>query len=122
MLQEQKKEGFPDKGVLPIATDGGGSTLYIDLRDGYKMVAFVEGMPGWTGLRQENSIVVVAESFYDYLSKLTLSDETIEYHINNFEVNESSVLATLEWFDSVRKDWRSVFKEEWNSRVSFMQV
>lgn len=122
MHQERKKEGFPQKQVFPIARDGGGSVLYIDLRDGYKVVAFVEGLPGWAGLRQENSLVVVAESFNDYLSKLTLSDETIEYHINNFDVSEASALATVEWLDSVRGDWRHIFKEEWNSRVSFMQV
>ena len=122
LRQARKQEGFPETGVIPIARDGGSSMLYLDMREGCKVVAFVQGLPEWTGLRQEDSLVVVANSFDEYLDKLTISDEMIEDHIENFEISEDSVNATIEWFDSIGLEWRDKFRGQWNERVPFKQV
>lgn len=122
LRQARKQERFPEAGVIPIARDGGSSMLYLDMREGCKVVAFVQGLPEWTGLRQEDSLVVVANSFDDYLDKLTISDEMIKDHIESFEISEDSVNATIEWFDSIGLEWRDKFRGQWNERVPFNQV
>lgn len=111
LLQEKKGEGFPQRGVLPIARDGGSSVLYLDLRDGYKVVAYIQGLPGWTGAREKSTVIELAGSFEEYLHKLTLSEETIENHIENFNVDATTVNATIEWLDSVGVEWREVYKD-----------
>lgn len=122
LRQARKQDGFPQEGVIPIARDGGSSVLFLDLRDGYKVVAFVQGLPEWTGLRQEDALVVIAESFDEYLNKLTISDEMVKEHIENFEVSESSVESTLEWLDSIGLEWREKYRELWNERVPFKKL
>lgn len=122
LVQQKQHSDFPASGVLPIARDGGSSVLYLDLRDGYKVVAYVQGLPGWTGKRQQDALVMVAESFDDYLLQLTLSDETIEQHILRFDVNDITAAATLEWFDSAGLAWREKFRQQWNTRVPFLPV
>lgn len=122
LRQARTHEAFPNKGVIPIARDGGSSILYLDLRDGYKIVALVLGLPEWTGLRQEDSLVVVADSFDEYLQKLTISDAMIREHIENFEISETSVRSTIEWLDSVGLDWRNKYRTLWNNRVPFNNV
>ncbi len=122
LRQARKQEGFPEAGVIPIARDGGSSMLYLDMREGCKVVAFVQGLPEWTGLRQEDSLVVVANSFDEYLDKLTISDEMIKDHIENFKITEDSVNATIEWFDSIGLEWRDKYRGLWNERVPFNQV
>ncbi len=122
LRQAKKQAGFPEMGVIPIARDGGSSMLYLDMREGYKVVAFVQGLPEWTGLRQKDALVVVAESFDDYLSQLTISDEMIKDHIEHFDISEASVNATVEWFDSIGPQWRDKFREQWNQRVPFYKV
>lgn len=96
--------------------------LYLDLREGYEVVAFVHGLPSWTGLRQQDSLVNVASSFDEYLEKLHISDDSAEAHISTFEVSPDTVRATIEWLDSGNQGWRVKFKELWNSRISFAQI
>lgn len=122
LKQARRQQGYPDTGVIPIARDGGSSVLYLDLREGCRVIAFIHGLPEWTGLRQDDAWVVVAGSFEEYLDQLTISDETIDSHITNFEVSESSVNATIEWFDSIGLEWRDKFRRQWNARVSFHQI
>ena len=119
LYQGRKLSGLPPSGVLPIARDGGGSILYLDLRRGYKVVAFVHGLPAWTGLRQEDTLIQAASSFDDYLSQLVICDDIAQDHIENFEITPESVAATIQWLDSGNKDWRSKFGKLWNERVDF---
>ena len=61
-------------GLLPIAADGGTSVLYVDLdpeRYG-RIVAFVEGLPGWDGT-PEGCFVDLAASLAEFLSALFLN-------------------------------------------------
>ncbi|WP_092026046.1 SMI1/KNR4 family protein [Marinobacter zhejiangensis] len=122
LKQERKNADFPREKVLPIGRDGGSSRLFIDLRGGYKVVAFVQGLPEWTGPRTKDSLVVLADSFDEYLEILTLCDETIEHHIESFNVTEESVQATIEWLDSAGTAWREQYQLKWNERVPFQKI
>lgn len=120
--QAKQQAGFPNVGVLPIGGDGGSNVLYLDLREGEQVVASVSGLPQWTGLRQDSALVRVANSFSEYIDKLTISDETIKHHIENFKVTEATAAATLDWFDSAGLQWRAKFTALWNKHVPFKQV
>lgn len=66
-------------GVLPIARDGGGSLLYLDLSEAGKgrVVAFVAGLPEWTGLRTDSRFVQLAESFDEYVGLLRIDSDLL---------------------------------------------
>lgn len=63
--------------VLPIARDGGSSILYLDLtpKGAGRVVAFVDGLPAWTGLRQNDAFVELAKSFAEFADKLYLEPD-----------------------------------------------
>ena len=65
--------------ALPIARDGGSSVLYVDLtpEGNGRVLAFIEGLPGWAGHSQEDAIVVLAPSLAEYLS-LVRPNESVE--------------------------------------------
>ncbi|MBU2978736.1 SMI1/KNR4 family protein [Alteromonas sp. C1M14] len=121
-LKQEREHGSAPANLLPIARDGGDSRLFLDLKHDCKVVAFVQGLPAWTKLRQQDAWIVIAESFDSYLAKLTLSDQTIADHIKNFNVTEQSVEATLEWLDSIGQQWRTDHQASWNKRVPFHQI
>jgi cell wall assembly regulator SMI1 len=58
--------------VLPFSHDGGGSVLFLDLTpEGRgRVVAFVRGLPAWTGLREESAFIEVAPSFNEFVDRL----------------------------------------------------
>ncbi|QDQ88376.1 SMI1/KNR4 family protein [Alcaligenaceae bacterium SJ-26] len=122
LTQARQHPDFPRFGVLPIARDGGSSVLYLDLRQGCQIVAHVAGLPAWTGKRQQDTLLVVASSFDDYLQRLTLSKETILGHIQAFDATPDTVQATLEWFDSAGKTWRQAYQTIWNEKVPFHPI
>ncbi|MDA9003979.1 SMI1/KNR4 family protein [bacterium] len=117
LRHEWEGDELPPGKVLPIARDGGSSRLYLDLREGYKVAAYVQGLPEWTGLQKKDSLVVLADSFDEYLGKLTISDESIQYHVKNFDVSENSIRETLKWLDSMGTGWRRKYREIWNERI-----
>ena len=60
------------KKILPFARDGGGSCVFLDLTeegDG-RVVAFIQGLPEWTGKAQEDQFVELAPSFGEYVDLL----------------------------------------------------
>lgn len=63
--------GIPQH-ILPFAEDGGGSTVYLDLTDTGRgrAVAFVHGLPSWTGRNQEDAFVELADSFSSFIALL----------------------------------------------------
>lgn len=111
---ENKRESkeFPSHGLLPIAEDSGGSQLFLDVRAGYCITAYIRGLPVWTGLRQTDVFLKVADSFDHFLSLLTLTDEYIEETIGELrpETNTKVLEARL---DSVRPGWREKFWQLW---------
>lgn len=120
--QARQQPDFPPAGILPIARDGGSSVLYLDLRQGCQVVAHAAGLPAWTGKRQHDALLVVANSFDDYLCRLTLSEETIIGHIQSFDATPDTVQATLDWFDSAEKSWRQKYHAIWNEKVPFHRI
>jgi len=97
------------KEVLPFARDGGGSIVYLDLTsqgDG-RVVAFVEGLPGWAGKRTESAFVEIAASFDDYVNKLRVDIEAVIDHLENDASEPSQIAATEEWLDIGLSNWRS---------------
>lgn len=91
------------QGVLPFARDGGGSLVYLDLSpEGRgRVVAFVEGLPEWTGLRTESAFIELASSFDEYVNKLRID------HLKHYAQSIKHVDATEEWLDIGIPSWRS---------------
>jgi cell wall assembly regulator SMI1 len=58
--------------ILPFARDGGGSYAFLDLtpKGAGAVVAFIEGLPGWTHHTQTSGFVRLAGSFSEYVDKL----------------------------------------------------
>jgi len=71
---ESERNGFLEipRQVLPFASDGGGSYVYLDLTEegNGRVVAFVHGLPEWTGKPQEDRFIELAASFDEYLDLL----------------------------------------------------
>ncbi len=67
--------------LLPFATDGGASVVYLDLSpEGYgRVVAFIEGLPQWTGVLQ-SALVTLAPDFDGFVSALYLNLEEERFH------------------------------------------
>ncbi len=97
------------KGVLPFARDGGGSVVYLDLtpQGNGRVVAFVEGLPGWAGKRTESTFIEVASSFDEYVNKLRVDIEAVIDHLENDATELSHVMATEEWLDIGLPNWRT---------------
>ena len=117
----KEDEQYPE-GLLPFAMSDYGDYLFMDLTAGYKIMALIQGSESSTGETTETKLVQVADSFDDYLSKLTISDETMEDHIRTFDPTKAAVEATVDWFDSARPDWRTKFKELWNQNVERVKI
>lgn len=117
LTEVRQQEGFPEKLVLPIARDGGGSMLFLDLRTDYRVVAFVHGLPAWTGLRQQNTLVTVAPTFNDYLDALYISDDMIVDAITHFDPKYNVPDMMADWFDTGSPNWRTTHAEIWDRHV-----
>lgn len=96
------------QGVLPFARDGGGSVVYLDLslEGNGRVVAFVIGLPEWTGLRTESAFIELASSFDEYVAKLRIDRDTVIDHLLNDASSLSHVDATEEWLDIGMPRWR----------------
>lgn len=95
------------EGVLPFARDGGGSMVYLDLStEGRgRVVAFVEGLPAWTGRREESAFIEVASSFDEYVRQLRIDREDVIGNLADVS-NLSHVEATEEWLDIGLPEWK----------------
>ena len=101
------------KKVLPIAEDGGGSYLYLDFRvkDKSSVVAFIHGLPSWTGLHQKDTVIQIADSFTDYLNGLKFDVDSYKQHLENLIArNETKYIsATIDYLELALPDWRDLF-------------
>jgi hypothetical protein len=95
-------------GVLPIARDGGGSLLFLDLspRGQGRVVAYVEGLPEWTGLRAESGLVELAPSLGAYVDLLHIDPISVEYELSTQATTVEHVEATETWLNEVMPAWR----------------
>jgi cell wall assembly regulator SMI1 len=99
-------------GLLEVANDGGGSSLYVDLRSGTrgKVWAFVHGLPDWTGANRTDMGGEVAESWDSYLDLLTIDEDYARevWEEANAKPDASWIDAVTEWLDSGLPNWRSL--------------
>lgn len=104
---EREYRGVPP-GVLPFARDGGGSVVYLDLSPAGagRVVAFVHGLPAWTGLTQDSMFVEVASSFDNYVSKLRVDREGALDTLQNDSRELSHVEAMEQFLDIGLPGWR----------------
>ena len=98
---------MPD-GVLPIARDGGGSILYLDLspEGNGRVVAFVDVLPDWTGRPRQSAFLVLASSFEEYVEKLQIDREVVLDNLEQDAESISDVEATEEFLDIGLPNWR----------------
>jgi hypothetical protein len=99
--------------LLPIAEDGGGSTLFLDLSPEThgRVLAFVFGLPAWTGPERAAGIGVVADDFDGYLDLLFIDDDTAEGIWEDALEDEPTDpwrLAVERWLDHGRPGWRDL--------------
>jgi hypothetical protein len=97
------------RGVLPFARDGGGSIVYLDLSPtgNGRVVAFVEGLPGWAGKRTESALIELAPSFDQYVEILRIDLDAALDHLEHDATDLSHIVATEEWFDIGCPNWRN---------------
>jgi hypothetical protein len=98
--------------MLPIADNSGSDMLCLDLdpRTFGRVVAFVRGLPAWTGLTQHDTGVVVADDFDAYLDALFIEED----HARRAWEGAQHPTAADDWRDAVRwwlddglADWRT---------------
>src|SRR5262249_26694197 len=96
------------QGVLPFARDGGGSLVYLDLspKGNGRVIAFVIGLPEWTGSRTESAFIELASSFDEYVAKLRIDRDDVIDRLAHDATDMSHVEATEEWLDIVMPRWR----------------
>jgi hypothetical protein len=104
---------IPEK-VLPFAEDGGGSTLYLDLResDHSPVMAFIHGLPAWTGSQQpKDQLIKIADSFSEYLDMLEFDFEyPRQLLLEAISANdEKRIAANIEYLDLALPNWREVW-------------
>ncbi|MFD8533036.1 SMI1/KNR4 family protein [Streptosporangium canum] len=73
-------ERLPLETMLPVARDGGGDILFLDLAPATygQVVGYVHGLPEWTGQRGEATVAVLAVDFAAYLDKVFIAPDTAE--------------------------------------------
>lgn len=109
--------GLPSE-LLPVARDGSGSQLYLDLRPTTygQVLAFVHGLPAWAGGGDGDSFGVVTASWNDYLDQVSLEEDMAELQWQDAceedGTNEGRAWreAVAAWLDAGMPDWRS---REW---------
>lgn len=110
--KQAKMTGLPT-GLLPVADDGAGSELYLDLRpESYgQVLAFVHALPEWAGGGQD-SFGIVAATWDDYLSQLTIDEDIAEMTWEEVSDDNDSLEdrawreAVIVWLDAGLPDWR----------------
>ena len=69
-------------------------------------MAFVEGLPEWTGLRTESAFIELARSFDEYVDKLRIDREMVIDQLRQDAKTIAHVDATEEWLYIGMPKWR----------------
>jgi SMI1 / KNR4 family (SUKH-1) len=98
--------------ILPIAEDGGGSLLCLDLalETFGRVVAFVRGLPDWTGLTQHDVGAVLALDFDAYLDALFIEEDHAQMaweDAQHSSVDDHWRDAVRQWLDQGLPEWRT---------------
>ena len=96
------------RALLPFAQDGCGSSVFLDLTPEGRgsVLAFVRGLPSWTGLRSDSVWLPLAESFDAYVSMLRLDREAALEVLREDVRQQSHIEATEAWLDIGVPGWR----------------
>lgn len=107
-IRSEREHAKIPRDVLPFARDGGGSIVYLDLspKGSGRVVAFVKGLPKWTGLRTESALIELAASFDDYIAKLRVDRDAVIDHLKYDATNMSHIDAIEEWLNIGMPQWR----------------
>ncbi|MBB4929670.1 hypothetical protein F4561_000490 [Lipingzhangella halophila] len=106
-------QGIAADSLLPIACDGGDNQLFLDLSPGGggRILAFVFGLPAWTGTPRATGCGVLADGFHDYLDTLFIDEEsaewTWEYYVGDAAPEDPWRQAVEEWLDQGLPGWRT---------------
>lgn len=97
--------------ILPVARDGGGSMLFLDLREESHgaVWAFVHGLPAWAGGVNQDRGGVVAPSWTEYLDMLVIDEQMAEeIWTDARERAEPGWLpSVVHWLDAGIPAWRA---------------
>lgn len=101
----------PLDGLLPIARNGGGDTLFLDLSPAAHghVHAFVHGLPGWAGPRGQGLLTKIADSFDAYLDNLLIDPDMAELTWGDVAGDDPAApwRRTVEaWLDTGLPGWR----------------
>ena len=106
---ERRYKNIP-KGVLPFARDGGSSVVYLDLtpEGAGRVVAFVHGLPSWTGLRQDDAYIEVAKSFAEFVDLLYVDLDEAKELLEDalIEQDQERITAIKEFLDISAPGWQ----------------
>jgi len=114
IAMERESRKIPGE-VVPFARDGGGSVVYLDLsaQGNGRVVAFVEGLPEWTGSRRESDLLVLADSFEEYVDKLYVDKEELREQLSEvLQTGEPEHRRAMrEWLEIAVPDWRERYPD-----------
>jgi hypothetical protein len=101
----------PGRVLLPIARDGGGDTLFLELagHSPGRVIAFIHGLPSWAGLTEQDTVAVVGDSFDTYLDSLFISEDIAEMAwegAQNIDSSDPWHDAVETWLDEGLPGWR----------------
>jgi cell wall assembly regulator SMI1 len=96
--------------LLPVARDGGGSELYLDLRSEThgEVWAFLHGLPDWAGGDGQDRGGVVATSWEGYLRMLFIDEEMAQETWEDARegAEDDWLPLIMDWLDSGLPGWR----------------
>jgi hypothetical protein len=103
-------EGLAVRSLLPVARNGGGDQLSLDLspEGNGRVLAATYGRPGLNG---HPAIAVLAADFHAYLDALIIDEETAEwawdYYVGDAGSEDPWRRAIEEWLDQGHPAWRT---------------
>jgi SMI1/KNR4 family protein SUKH-1 len=100
--------GILPRDLVPIAGDGGGSSLYLRLHPDHvgEVWAFVHGLPEWAGGDEQDRGGFVAPSFDAFLDMLYIDDESAEMQWRDAQGADDWLRIVELWLDTGLPDWR----------------
>ncbi|MFI1814822.1 SMI1/KNR4 family protein [Streptomyces sp. NPDC020422] len=98
-------------GLLPIARNGGGDTLFLDLNPGTygRLHALVHGIPH-PGYLSENVLTTVADDFDSYLDSLVVDPDLAQdtwADVADSDATDPWRRTVEEWLDKELQGWRA---------------
>ena len=116
-LREFRSLGLiPETLVLPIAHDGGGtggSKIFLDLRDGYRIVGILDDVEFNPPL--DEPFVEIAKDFSAYWKMLHLSDEFVSLLVTK-TAKDDDIDYLIQWLDTGAPGWRAKYGKRFDKR------